>query len=46
MVLDGNGYLNAKEFGKICYDMGLFLDELEIEAAMNHLDSSSDGYVN
>lgn len=33
------------EFGKICYDMGLYLDDLEREAAMHKLDTGKDGYV-
>jgi Ca2+-binding EF-hand superfamily protein len=44
LLIDGSGHLNATEFGKICYDMGLYLDKLEIEAAMHKLDVGKDGY--
>ena len=36
--------MNATEFGKICYDMGLYLDKIEVEAAMHKLDVGKDGY--
>lgn len=44
-MLDGSGLLNAKEFSKVCYDMGLFLEPVEVEAAMHLVDTAKDGYV-
>jgi len=44
-MLDGSGSLNATEFGKVCYDLGLYLSRVEVDAAMHQLDSGQDGYV-
>lgn len=43
--IDGSGTLNSTEFGKVCYDMGLFLDKIEVDAAVHELDTGKDGYV-
>jgi Ca2+-binding EF-hand superfamily protein len=42
---DGSGHLNSTEFGKVCYDMGLFLDKVELDAALHQLDSGQDGRI-
>lgn len=43
-MIDRSGSLKAKEFGRVCYDMGLFLDQTEVEAAMHIVDTERNGY--
>ena len=45
MRIDRSGSLKATEFALVCYDMGLFLDQTEVEAAMHLVDTERNGYV-
>lgn len=43
-VVDKSGVLRATEFARVCYDMGLFLDQTDVEAAMHIVDTEKNGY--
>ncbi|KAI9202551.1 uncharacterized protein BJ171DRAFT_600816 [Polychytrium aggregatum] len=43
--IDGSGAISTKEFRKLCYDLGYYLSDLELEMDLKLLDANGDGEI-
>ena len=43
---DGTGTINVKDFQSLCYDLGYFLKQEEVQVAVSMIDQNGDGQIN